>query len=67
MSTGAPSKFVCRNCGVSCGLWAKGTGTYWKHQTGGYPSPMTCGKPAEPILRSVYEAAHRRALAAARV
>jgi hypothetical protein len=43
------AKYVCMNCGVLVGLWAKGDGTYWKHQNGGWKAKATCGMPAVPI------------------
>jgi hypothetical protein len=46
---------VCALCGVSVGLWAKGQGSYWKHQNGGMDN-RSCGKPPRVIERSIYEA-----------
>lgn len=42
-----PSKYVCARCGCSVGWWYFG----WKHQTGGYRAPKTCGGKPVPVLR----------------
>jgi hypothetical protein len=62
------SKFVCINCGIPCGLWARGKGVYWKHQNGGYPAKKTCGKPAVAVRRAEldFSPAMRAALAEVR-
>lgn len=49
------SKYVCGRCGVAVGVWAKGQGSYWKHQNGGYGN-RSCGRRPMVVERDTYEA-----------
>jgi hypothetical protein len=54
--------YVCDTCGAPAHVWGRGNAldpeVYYKHSVGGR-GPRTCGQPAVPILRSVYDLRQR--------
>ena len=56
------SRWVCARCGVAVYMWGAGAGFTWKHATGGWRGPKSCGQKPMPVERTQYEAAEAAAI-----